>query len=628
MTSKASRTGSSTGSPAEPVAPSRGIEGYEYPAYRGYDRQPAIHLGPEHPIHEGDAAWARIRELAMQRASAAGLPELIVVDSYPGTDMAVLREELAAGLPGFAVVDAEDAALPREVLDLKLEHNITDDRLFGVLSAHRLHEFYDAAKLAALRDEIGRRTQPTVVIGWGSALTDAAPDVLVLVDLPRWEIQLRQRAGATNWRLDNADEDRLRKYKRGFFVDWRVADRHKTAIFDDVDVVMQLGGRYGETPYGVGETRPTTAIEADGFWAAMDRASHQPFRVVPFFDPGVWGGQWMREVCDLSAEAVNFAWCFDCVPEENSLRLESGGVSLEIPAIDLVLTRPQELLGGGVVARFGAEFPIRFDLLDTMEGQNLSLQVHPTTAYIQQTFGMHYTQDESYYMLDAAPDATVYLGQKTGIDPEKMMRTLEEAGRGDYSFPAEDYVNILPARKHDHYLIPGGTVHASGRNSLVLEISATPNWFTFKLWDWERVDLDGKPRPINLEHGRANIAWERDTEWIHDQAVDQVEPLAEGDGWREERTGLQALEFIEVRRHWFSGPVPHNTHGNVDVLNLVEGDVVVVSSPTGAFDPYEVHYAETFIVPAAVGEYVIEPAAGAQATEFATVKAYVRGADL
>jgi hypothetical protein len=67
-----------------------------------------------------------------------------------------------------------------------------------------------------------------------------------------------------------------------------------------------------------------------------------------------------------------------------------------------VFRHPRELLGGAVHARFGAEFPIRFDLLGTMGGGSLPLQVHPLTEYIQDRFGMHYTQDESYYLLDAA----------------------------------------------------------------------------------------------------------------------------------------------------------------------------------------------------------------------------------
>ena len=93
------------------------------------------------------------------------------------------------------------------------------------------------------------------------------------------------------------------------------------------------------------------------------------------------------------------------MPEENSLLLGFGAERVEIPSIDLVFSHPRELLGDAVHGRFGAEFPIRFDFLDTMGGGNLSLQVHPLTEYIQSAFGMNYTQDESYYMLDAGADA-------------------------------------------------------------------------------------------------------------------------------------------------------------------------------------------------------------------------------
>jgi uncharacterized protein YjlB len=183
---------------------------------------------------------------------------------------------------------------------------------------------------------------------------------------------------------------------------------------------------------------------------------------------------------------------------------------------------------------------------------------------------------------------------------------------------------VWPARKHDHFLIPAGTIHCSGRNSVVLEISATPYIFTFKLWDWGCLGLDGRPRPIYLEHGLKNIQWNRTTQWVREHLIDQEMPIASGEGWREERTGLHPLEFIETRRHWFSVPVHHDTRGNVNVLNLVEGDAAIVESPADAFPPLTVHYAETFVVPAAVGPYTIRPAA-ASAKPLATIKAYVRG---
>jgi mannose-6-phosphate isomerase class I len=577
-----------------------------------YGKQPSVPLPAGSSIWIGAEGWQQIHAAAKAAAEAP----VIVVDTYPGVDLPALVTELRVQLPGYDIVDVEDAAArPIAEIDVLIERNLTDDRVFGVMGHFTLDEFYDAQKLAELGAGISAAARPTVIVGWGAALVPVTQHVVVLADLARWEIQLRQRKGATNWRTDNSGEDQLRKYKRGFFVEWRVADRHKRELFDRVDFVLDTNRSIPQAGLITGEA----------FRAGLATAASTPFRVVPFFDPGVWGGQWMKDRFDLERSATNYAWGFDCVPEENSLLLESEGRVVEVPAMDLVLREPRDLLGEKTFARFGAEFPIRFDFLDTMGGGNLSLQVHPLTGYIQDTFGMHYTQDESYYLLDADEDAVVYLGLKTGIEPDDMVRALREAAAGDHPFPAEKYINVIPAKKHDHFAIPAGTVHCSGANSMVLEISATPYIFTFKLWDWGRVGIDGIPRPIHLEHGRKNIQWNRNTEWVGENLLDQVRVIREDEGAREESTGLHELEFIEVRRHWFDNESRHDTEGTVNVLNLVEGDEVEVTSPTGAFAPYRVHYAETFIVPASVGPYVIRRSPASTSERFATVKAYVRG---
>ena len=282
------------------------------------------------------------------------------------------------------------------------------------------------------------------------------------------------------------------------------------------------------------------------------------------------------------------------------------------------------MLGAPVEARFGKDFPIRFDFLDTIGGGNLSLQVHPTTHFIREQFGMAYTQDESYYLLDAGEDAVVYLGLKKGVDRKQMIEDLRAAQRGEIVFDAEKYVNKWPAKKHDHYLIPGGTIHCSGAGSMVLEISSTPNIFTFKLWDWGRLGLDGKPRPINVERGRQVIQWERDTEYARKHLVNHFSDVAEGEGWKEIKTGLHPNEFIETHRTSFSVPVTARTQDSVHVLNLVEGEEAVVESPDGRFEPFVVHYAETFIIPACVESYTIRPCGLSEGKTCMTIRASVR----
>lgn len=577
-----------------------------------YDKFPAVSLPAGHRLWKGDDAWERIA------ADIEAGARRIAIDAYPGVDLPDLMRVLTERFPDALIVDIEDAAAkPIAEIDAMIQNNLTEDRVFGVLNHQTLDAFYNSDCLRHTADELAASTRTTFVVGWGATLTPVAFDRIVLADMARWEIQQRQRAGAPNWRCANGDEDAIRKVKRGFFVEWRVADRHKRAIFDRIDYVLDTNA----------SVRAAKLITADTFRAGLAATAARPFRVVPFFDPGVWGGQWMREVFGLGDEP-NYAWCFDCVPEENSILLDVGGETIELPALDLVFLHPRELLGEKTFARFGAEFPIRFDFLDTMAGGNLSLQVHPLTDYMQNTFGMHYTQDESYYMLDAADDAVVYLGVKTGVDPVEMEQALREAARGESAFDATRFVNTFPAKKHDHFSIPAGTVHCSGSNAMVLEISATPYIFTFKMWDWGRVGLDGIPRPIHLEHALRNIQWNRDSEWTRENLVSPTVEVARGPGWVEERTGLHELEFIEVRRHRFESTVHHDTCGTVNVLNLVEGAEAVVESPTDAFDPFIVHYAETFIVPAQVGAYTVSPHGRSIGRQLITVTASVRGTSL
>ena len=539
---------------------------------------------------------------------------VLVIDCYPGVRMTELENALLPQLRPTLTINVEQARQDERTIHEMLARNLTDDRVFGVLSCHQLVEFFDPTRLETLQAQVSQCSEGLIVIyGPGAALIHPG-DVLVYADLPRWEIQQRMRSGEMgNWGAANQHEDMLRRYKRAFFVEWRVFDRHKTPLLRRADFLLDTTRK-----------NQPAMVSGEALRAGLEQTTTQPFRVVPFFDPGVWGGQWMKQQFDLDPSAANYAWCFDCVPEENSLLLRFGAVRIEIPSQDLVLLEPRALLGEKVHARFGAEFPIRFDFLDTIGGQNLSFQVHPITEYIQQQFGMHYTQDESYYILEARPGAVVYLGTKTGTDPQAMMDDLRRAGRGEKTFDDARFVNQIPAKKHDHFLIPAGTVHCSGAGTMVLEISATPYIFTFKLWDWGRLGLDGLPRPVHLEHGEKVIDWQRDTQWVHQHLVNQFEPIAEGNRWREERTGLHEREFIETRRHWFSEPVVHHTSGGVNVLNLVEGGEAIVDSPTGAFEPFTVHYAETFIIPASVGEYRISPSANTSGRPLATIKAWVR----
>ena len=480
-----------------------------------------------------DVGWQAVVQQINDSVTGIQRPKkIIVVECYQGVLHEEVRSALQDGIDHSVWMEAQDVYKEEVAIRRLIYPDVTADPVLGYLTRLKIDEYFEPQKVEAARTKIKSVTEGVVVIyGTGASFLYKDIDLLIYADMPRWEIQLRMRRGEVdNLGIRNRPASFADKYRQGFFVDWRVCDRIKKATFEQWNFLLDTTAK--ENP---------KLVTADALKKGLAQTVLQPFRVVPFFDPGPWGGQWMKEVCDLDRSVANYAWCFDCVPEENSLLLAFGEIKIEIPAINLVFFEPKKLLGEGVQARFGDEFPIRFDFLDTMGGGNLSLQVHPLTAYIQEQFGMHYTQDESYYILDAGKDACVYLGLKKAETKEKLFAALEKAYATNSDFNADTFANKWTVKKHAHLSIPAGTINFSGANTMLNEISATPYIFTFKLWDWNRLGLDGQPRPINLKHGKAVLQPDRDEAWVRNHALNLVKALSSGDGWREEATGLNEM---------------------------------------------------------------------------------------
>jgi hypothetical protein len=556
-----------------------------------YDRAPFVPVGPASSCDVGwPAILDRLRPLRGRKRC------VLAVECYPGVDVEGVRRTLADGLLPVHLVELRQAYKDAAEIERMCAPYLGDDPVFGRMNRLALADFFEPGRSAVLRGRADAvREGLVLIVGAGASLL-CRPDVVVYADLARGQIRERQKRGeVASLGVHDQRSDPGRLLKRSFFIDWRAADRLKRSLLDRVDWLLDTN-----------DSAQPKLIAGDELRRGLAEVACRPFRVVPCLDAGLE------------------ARCFDCVPEETGLLLGFGATRVEVPALDLVFRHARTLLGEAVHARFGVEFPIRFDLLDTMGGSNLPLQVAPSTEYVQDRFGMHVAPDGSYYLLEAAAGARVCLGLREGIDREAMLQDLRRAQEAGGRFPDETYVASWPARKHDHFLIPAGTVHGAGKDCVVLEIGAAPDAFGLELWGWQRPGPGGRPRPVAIEHGAANIQWEHTTSWAEQQALSHVGPVAAGAGWREERTGLHERQFIETRRHWFTDTVPHDTRGGVNVLNLVEGAEALVESPSGSFEPFPVHYAETFVVPASVGAYTIRPHGPASGSECATIKAFVR----
>jgi len=430
------------------------------------------------------------------------------------------------------------------------------------------------------------------VLGPGSALQ--AHERLWYVDIPK-RMSLNRVQEGTSGNLGQPPGE-AGSEQRLLFVDWPLLDAHKQELLPRVDRYVDLSA----------PERPRS-VEGESLRRSLRALAEMPFRVRPTFLPGPWGGQWLRRVLGISTDAPNLAWSYELITPESGILLGADN-PVEVGFELLMAGQSERVLGSELASRFGVSFPIRFDYLDTLDGGHLSIQCHPTERYMRGTFGLPYTQHETYYVMATTPGAGIFLGLREDADLEAFRTAAERAEEPGLAFEPEQYLQTHPAEAHRLYLIPAGTPHASGAGNAVLEISATPYLYTLRFYDWLRRDLDGNLRPVHLAHAFSNLDPRRSGEAVRRELVPEASPVRSGSGWVELDLGRSPDVFYAVHRLDFEGTIADDTAGRFHVLNLVAGEEIVIESEGGAV--HGLAYAETIVIPAAVGRYQLRRVQG------------------
>jgi hypothetical protein len=472
-----------------------------------------------------------------------------------------------------------------QILERTASSELPDDPDYATLPNGTIADIFDSMPV---------HRPPTkgalLVFGPGAGLV--SHDVLWYADLPKRYAE----AAIVNGTAQNLGQPASAGHgttKRLFFIDWPLLDRHRDAISAGIDCWIDTQ-RLEDPAWVDGATLRRTAADL----------AQRPFRTRPTFNTTPWGGHWAQRHLGVSRQALNTALGYELIaPESGVLVGYASQRQVEIPFQLIVAQQPVEVLGPPIHRIFGTSFPIRFDYLDTVDGGNLSVHCHPRPEYMRRVFGWFYTQHETYYVMVGGEGCQVFLGLRDDIDIDAFYRDAHEAVHNSQPFEIDRYVRTFPAHPHQLFMIPAGTPHGSGEGNVVLEVSATPYLYSLRFYDWLRRDADGRQRPVPIDHAFANLDTGRKGAGVERDLIQAPLVLREGQGWQEELLGTLPEMFFEVRRIVLeSGDAAEDdTVDRFHVVNVVKGDGVMVETNSGYV--HRLNYAETMILPAAVGGY-------------------------
>lgn len=511
-----------------------------------------------------------------------------------------LQEELERRKLNPSTIDFNNYYKPPSEIEKIIKPCLEKDPNFGFVFKGKIGDFLDFEKIKSLRDSFRKFSDMAVICyGPGSSIPYLRKiyDKVFYFDIIREKIfnELEKNPLPLGWREKIPFKDFVRRF---YYVDSQVLDGHKRYVLNFMDYYVESN-----------DPLKLKVLPRDIYFEVLSKLAERPFAIKPLYYPVTWGGNWLKKVKKLPESMVNSGQGF-IVPVDNSIRVViNDDIELEIPFLNFLWAEAKRILGDYVFRKFGHHFPIVYWYDDSIDGWHMAIQVHANGSYMRKHFNEPFRQDESYYIIFTGPGAKTYLGLKDDANIEDFRREAERAEKENIPFDHEKYVNSIPTKPGDYFLIPNGTVHASGRNQVVLEINGEicsygPG-YTFHIYDYLRPDLDGSLRPIHIEHSFNVIKKGRRAKWVM-KNLKQTPRLIRltGDG-AEYLLGSYKGMYYEVHRLEFSSHADDDTNGKFHGLTLVCGEKVIVQSKKDPDKKYILNFLDTIIVPASLGEYEI-----------------------
>lgn len=535
-----------------------------------------------------------------------GRKHLIAIDGYAGVEFSTIKQVFEQYIQA-TWIDTSSLFLSESDIEaivspyLPLDRDIDPVLLYGMRYTDGYEKLMDAQKLADFRT-MALEAENTVVLWGNGALVESLQD---LFTLKIW-IDITPKQAALNFKYGKAvnigRKDALpfnQAMRRNYYIDFENALELRWKLIKD-----------DALDYYISADDPSSLqfISFPKLKELFNALAKQPLRCRPVYLEGVWGGYHFTKLRNLPKTMRNCAWVFDMIPMEVSLVADLKGRQLEVPFFTFIQQQGPNLLGSEAFERFGGYFPMRFNYDDTYHASgNMSIQCHPDEAYVVKNHNELGRQDESYYVCVTGQEACTYLGFKEDQSCKEFFAAARKAEKTGELIDYQQYVNAVPSKPGTQVMIPAGTIHASGRNQVVLEIgSLTVGSYTYKLYDYQRIDpQSGLRRPIHLNAGEKVIRPERTEEWVMQNIVDHGYLVRQGDTWLEKVVGEHDLLYFSLRNLVFEHEMEDDTKGTFHVLALVDGEHIRVESCTDPNAAYEAHNLDILVIPASLGKYRI-----------------------